>query len=152
MTTSLQEDGGLPPGSLAVFAIVAAFAVANIYYMQPLLNMVKKDFGVSDFLANTAATTNQIGYAAGLFLILPLGDLLERRKIILVNCAVLVISLLGVAFALNIYAVMFFSLITGVASVMPQILLPIVSQFSEPEKKNQNTGIVISGILIGVLI
>jgi predicted MFS family arabinose efflux permease len=113
--------------------------------------MVKDDFGVSAFAADALSTVTQVGYAAGLFFLVPLGDMVQRRKIIMVNCAALVASLLVTAVAPRFVVVAVFSFIIGAASVMPQILLPIASQFSEPANKERNTGIVLSGILVGVL-
>ena len=89
MKQSLKENGGLPASILWTLAIVAGVSVANIYYIQPLLNMIRHELGISEFRTNLIAMVTQIGYAAGLLFITPLGDLYQRKKIILVNFTVL---------------------------------------------------------------
>ncbi len=93
----------------------------------------------------------QIGYALGLLFIVPLGDLYQRKKIILTNFILLIFSLIAIAVAPNIYIIWGASFITGVCSMIPQIFVPIASQFSRPENKGRNVGIVISGLLTGIL-
>ena len=104
MKQSLKENGGLPASILWTLAIVAGVSVANIYYIQPLLNMIRHELGISEFRTNLIAMVTQIGYAAGLLFITPLGDLYQRKKIILVNFFVLIFSLLTIALADNIHA------------------------------------------------
>ena len=97
MNAELKENAGLPAHILWTLAIVAGISVANLYYNQPLLNLMRADLGVSDFQANLIAMITQIGYALGLLFIVPLGDLYRRKKIILVNFFLLVFALLTMA-------------------------------------------------------
>ena len=106
MKQSLKENGGLPASILWTLAIVAGVSVANIYYIQPLLNMIRHELGISEFRTNLIAMVTQIGYAAGLLFITPLGDLYQRKKIILVNFFVLIFSLLTIALADNIHLIL----------------------------------------------
>ena len=103
MKQPLKENGGLPASILWTLAIVAGISVANIYYVQPLLNMIRHELGISEFRTNLIAMVTQIGYAAGLLFITPLGDLYQRKKIILANFLVLIFSLLTIALAHNIH-------------------------------------------------
>lgn len=151
MNVELKENGGLPARILWTLAIVAGVSVANIYYNQPLLNVIGHDLGVSEFSSNLIAMITQIGYAVGLLCIVPLGDLCRRKNIVLVNFCVLVLSLLVIACSANIYVIWAASFLTGVGSMIPQIFVPIASQFSRPEHKGRNVGIVISGLLTGIL-
>lgn len=151
MNAELKENAGLPAHILWTLAIVAGISVANLYYNQPLLNLMRADLGISDFQANLIAMITQIGYALGLLFIVPLGDLYRRKKIILVNFLLLVFALLTMAMAENIYTVWAASLVTGVCSMIPQIFVPIASQYSRPEHKGRNVGVVISGLLTGIL-
>lgn len=151
MKKELKENGGLPASILWTLAIVAGISVANIYYNQPLLNLMRHDLGVSEFQTNLIAMITQVGYALGLLFIVPLGDLYHRKNIILTNFAVLIFSLLAIAWAPNIYVVWGASLLTGMGSMIPQIFVPIASQFSRPENKGRNVGVVISGLLTGIL-
>lgn len=151
MNVELKENGGLPARILWTLAIVAGVSVANIYYNQPLLNVIGHDLGVSEFSSNLIAMITQVGYAVGLLCIVPLGDLCRRKNIVLVNFCVLVFSLLVIACSANIYVIWAASFLTGVGSMIPQIFVPIASQFSRPEHKGRNVGIVISGLLTGIL-
>ena len=147
----LKENGGLPAPILWTLAIVAGASVANLYYNQPLLNLMRQDLGVSEFKTNLIAMITQVGYALGLLFIVPLGDLYQRKHIIIVNFSLLVGSLLLMASSTDIWLVWAASLVTGVCSMIPQIFVPIASQFSRPENKGRNVGIVISGLLTGIL-
>ena len=151
MKQILKENGGLPASILWTLAIVAGISVANLYYNQPLLNMIRHELGVSEFETNLIAMVTQIGYALGLLFIVPLGDLYQRKRIILTSFSILIVSLLVIAMAPNIHVILCASLLTGICSVMPQIFIPIASQFSRPENKGRNVGIVVSGLLTGIL-
>lgn len=151
MKTELKENGGIPAHILWTLAIVAGISVANLYYNQPLLNLMRDDLDTTDFRANLIAMVTQGGYALGLLFIVPLGDLFHRKKIILLNFAVLVAALCAMAAARDIYTVWGGSLLTGICSVVPQIFVPIASQYSRPEHKGRNVGLVISGLLTGIL-
>ena len=147
MKAELKENGGLPAHILWTLAIVAGISVANLYYNQPLLNVIRHELGVSEFKTNLIAMITQVGYALGLLFIVPLGDLYQRKKIILINFTLLIFSLIAIATAPNIYIIWGASLITGICSMIPQIFVPIASQFSRPENKGRNVGVVISGLL-----
>lgn len=151
MKYELKENGGLPAVMLWTLAIVAGISVANLYYNQPLLNLIRNDLQATEFQANLISMITQVGYAIGLFFIVPLGDLYHRKRIILTNFTLLAISLLAIATAKQIYQVWAASLVTGICSMIPQIFVPIASQFSRPERKGRNVGIVISGLLTGIL-
>lgn len=151
MKQPLKENEGLPASILWTLAIVAGISVANLYYNQPLLNMIRHELGVSEFKTNLIAMVTQIGYAIGLLFIVPLGDLYQRKKIILTNFILLIFSLLTIALAKDINLILIASFVTGVCSMIPQIFIPIASQFSRPENKGRNVGIVISGLLTGIL-
>jgi len=151
MRKIFRENEGLPFPVLIMLAVIAGMTVANLYYNQPLLNMIRHEFGVTEFMANFISMITQAGYAVGLLLIVPLGDMIRRRTIILSNFGILIIALLGIALAPNIYYVWVASLFTGICSVMPQMFVPIASQISTPETKGRNIGFIISGLLTGIL-
>lgn len=151
MKQILKENGGLPASILWTLAIVAGISVANLYYNQPLLNMIRQELDVSEFKTNLISMVTQIGYALGLLFIVPLGDLFQRKHIILTNFSILILSLLIIAIAPNIQIILVASLFTGICSMIPQIFIPIASQFSRPENKGRNVGIVVSGLLTGIL-
>ncbi|MBM6865261.1 MFS transporter [Bacteroides caecigallinarum] len=151
MKQKLIENQGIPGYLLLILAIISGLAVANLYYNQPLLNDICRDLKVSEFTANLIPMVTQIGYALGLLFIIPLGDLYSKRRIIVINFSLLSISMLSIALSESIWFVLASSLVTGICSVMPQIFIPIASQFSRPEDKSKNVGILVSGLLTGIL-
>lgn len=151
MKQKLIENQGISGYLLLILAIISGLAVANLYYNQPLLNDICRDLRVSEFTANLIPMVTQIGYALGLLFIIPLGDLYSRRRIIVINFSLLSISMLSIALSESIWFVLASSLVTGICSVMPQIFIPIASQFSRSEDKSKNVGILVSGLLTGIL-
>lgn len=151
MVKYLEENKGIPASLLWGLAIISGIAVANLYYNQPLLNRISEDLRISEFTANMVPMTTQIGYALGLLFIIPLGDLYERRKIVVINFALLTLSMFFIAVSPDIRFILFASLVTGICSVMSQVFIPVVSQFSKPENKARNVGILVSGLLTGIL-
>ena len=149
MKQELKENGGLPAHILWTLAIVAGVSVANLYYNQPLLNIMRHELEVSEFKTNLIAMITQIGYALGLLFIVPLGDL-YRRKFNDPATSVLYTPA-WTAERDSVYIIWAASLITGICSMIPQIFVPIASQFSRPENKGRNVGVVISGLLTGIL-
>ena len=107
MKYELKENQGIPAPLLALMAVATGLSVANCYYNQPLLGSMARDFGISDFAASMVATLTQIGYVAGLVFIIPLGDLVSRKKLILTNYIVSACALLVIALAPNIHWVFF---------------------------------------------
>ena len=151
MKYELRENQGIPAPLLALMAVATGLSVANCYYNQPLLGSMAKDFGVSDFSASMVATLTQIGYVIGLVFVIPLGDLVSRKGLILTNYIVSSCALLAIALAPNIYWVWGASLLAGASSVMPQFFIPLVSYNSAPDHKVRNVGIIQSCLLIGIL-
>lgn len=148
---TLEENKGIPASLLWTLAIISGIAVANLYYNQPLLNRMSEELHVSEFTANLIPMTTQIGYALGLLFIIPLGDLYKRRNIVVVNFALLSLSMFAIAVSPDIHFILAASLVTGICSVMPQVFIPIASQFSLPENKARNVGMLVSGLLTGIL-
>lgn len=151
MKHTLQENQGIPKGLLYTLATIAGISVANLYYNQPLLDIIRIDLKCSEMDTNHIALLTQIGYALGLLFIIPLGDLYSRKRIILTNFSLLVLSLLTIALAPNIHIIHAASIITGACSVIPQIFVPLAAQYSEPKNKGKNVGFIVSGLLTGIL-
>lgn len=152
MLPQKENDGQyLKKSTLWLMAIGAGLVVANNYYNQPLLGMIAKEFGVSGAATSKVAMFTQVGYAAGLLLIIPLGDMFKRKRIILIDFIFILISLLVFAFSQSLSVMIVASFFIGLTSVVPQIFVPIASQLSAPEEKGRNVGIVMGGLLIGIL-
>ena len=144
MKQILKENGGLPASILWTLAIVAGISVANLYYNQPLLNMIRHELGVSEFETNLIAMVTQIGYALGLLFIVPLGDLYQRKRIILTSFSILIVSLLVIAMAPNIHVILCASLLTGICSDATNIhpdSFPVLTSGKQREKcRNRRIG------------
>jgi predicted MFS family arabinose efflux permease len=147
----LKENGGIPRSMMIMMAVMAGLTVANLYYNQPLLEKIRYDLGTSDVLANLITVVTQIGYAMGLFFVIPSGDLYSRRKLLVTSMIIAALMAVVISLSSNIYVIWAASVFLGAFSVVPQFFLPIASQFSKPENKARNMGYVLSGLLIGIL-
>jgi Arabinose efflux permease len=151
MKRILHENQGLPKSVLWFMTIGAGLVVANLYYNQPLLGMMGREFNVSESKANLISMFTQVGYALGLLFIVPLGDMFKRRPVLAFDFLLLVLALLGIAVSSSIGLALFASLFIGICSIVPQMFVPIAAQLSTPETKGKNIGIVMSGLLTGIL-
>lgn len=132
-------------------AVIAGLTVANCYYNQPLLEMIRHDIGVSQHEANLITVVTQTGYALGLCFLIPMGDLYSRRRIIVVNMTVAAMMAIVIAVAHKVWLIWGASLLLGASSVIPQFFIPIAGQYSEKKNKSRNMGVVLSGLLTGIL-
>lgn len=148
----MKTDGGIPGGIIFALAVIAGISVANLYYNQPLLETIRQDLDISLSQSSRITLFTQIGYAGGLFFIIPLADLVSRKKIIISNFLILIFSLTAIAVSRNIHVIHAASFITGACSVIPQIFIPLTAQYSLPVNKERNVGIVLSGLLSGILV
>lgn len=139
-------------GLIALFAIATGQAVASNYLAQPLLEAIRRDFGVTAGLAGLIVTVAQLGYAVGLVLLLPLGDLFERRRLITALAAITAVFLAAAALAPSIGLFLAAAGLIGFTSVMAQILVPFAAGFSPEDERGRVVGIVMSGLLLGILL
>ena len=147
----LRENKGIERSLLLTMAVIAGLTVANCYYNQPLLEMIRHDMGVSQHEANLITVVTQIGYALGLCFLIPMGDLYSRRRIIVINMSIAAVMAVFIAFSQRVWIVWGASLLLGACSVIPQFFIPIAGQYSEKKNKGRNMGIVLSGLLTGIL-
>ncbi len=136
---------------LYLMSISAGLVVANIYYNQPLLNLISQNLGISQASASNVALATQLGYAVGLLIIIPLGDKFSNKLILKYDFLILVISLLVTAVASNIIILIASSFLIGFASVIPQLFVPMAARLSDEAHRGRAIGIVMSGLLIGIL-
>lgn len=110
-------------GMVMLFAFCCGAIVANIYYAQPIIELIAPDIGLTPAMASLIVSLTQIGYALGLFFLVPLGDLLENRKLMIATTVVAIASLLGAAFTEQPNLFLLVSLLIGFSSVSVQILI-----------------------------
>jgi predicted MFS family arabinose efflux permease len=141
----------LTPGLVRLMAAGAGLCVASNYFAQPLLAMFAHEFGISPAHAALLVTVTQLGYIAGLVFLVPLGDLVERRRL-LVGCTALnTVLLAAMGFAPNFHALMAISVLLGTATVAAQILVPLSADLAPPLRRGRVVSSVMSGLLIGIL-
>ncbi|NRY61731.1 MFS transporter [Clostridium beijerinckii] len=137
---------------ILVMSIACGLTVANLYYIQPLLGDIAKTFHVDQLSIGFAAMLTQIGYAIGMIFILPLGDIKEKRNLIVIMLLFSVISLMSMFFSSNIYILTISSFAVGFTSIIPQLIIPLAAQLSNPQQRGQTIGTIMSGLLIGILL
>jgi predicted MFS family arabinose efflux permease len=135
-----------------VLATACGLAVANVYFAQPILDLLAASFHTSQSAATTAVTAVQIGYALGLVLLLPMGDLIENRRLTSVMLTVTAASLVVAGTAQNLGVFLVASVLVGVTSVVAQILIPFAAHLAPEARRGRIVGWVGSGLLLGILL
>ena len=145
-------DAAVPRGMTFLLAATCGLIVANLYYAQPLAGPISASLGLSHAGAGLIVTMTQLGYGAGLLFIVPLGDLVENRRLILAVTALATVALLGAALAPTAGAFMLAALLIGVGSVAVQILVPYAAHLAPEAKRGQVVGNVMSGLMLGIML
>ena len=153
MTTATGADAApeISRRLVLLLAVACGAAVANLYYVQPLLSLLGHAFGVSDSTAGLLVTCSQVGYVVGLALLVPLGDLLERRRLIsrvLLGAAAAAAACAAAPSFLVLAAAL---AALGTLSVVAMIVVPLAASLAGPQQRGQVVGTVMSGLLIGIL-
>jgi predicted MFS family arabinose efflux permease len=139
-------------GIILTMAVACGMTVANLYYAQPLLALMASSFRVSQGRAAALVTATQLGYACGLAFLVPLGDMVEKRRLACRTLLILAVVLFVAAFSpwFTLFFVM--SLGIGVTSVVVQILIPFAADLVPAQQRGKYVGRVVSGSLLGVLL
>lgn len=143
---------GISRGLTLLFAIAGGAAVANLYWAQPLLDFIAGDLDTSTSVAGWLVTATQIGYALGILLIVPLGDVLDRRRLVPLMTLLGAVALVGCALAPSIGVLLVAITALGATTVSGQILTPLAGDLAEDARRGQVVGTVASGMLIGILL
>ena len=133
-------------------AIATGLAVASNYYPQPLLETIARAFSLSVNQAGFIVTIAQLGYACGLMFIVPLGDMFARRNLIVLMTLLSAAGLLITAMAPTLTIMLVGTALTGLFSVVAQILVPLAATLAEPERRGKVVGLIMSGLLLGILL
>lgn len=135
-----------------LFAAACGLAVANVYYAQPLLDSLAAQFGISHSSVGMVITVTQICYAIGLILLVPLGDLLNRRRLIPGMMLISVAALVVVGTAANRGILLGGMAVVGLLAVVTQVLVAYAATLAAPESRGRVVGVVTSGVVIGILL
>ena len=150
--TKEKPATGLSRFLVLLFAVACGLSAANLYYAQPVLDTIARGFGTSSATAGLIVSFSQVGYAAGLAFLVPVGDLVSRRRLIPLVMIVTAASLVVTAVSPDIGLLIGVSLIVGAGSVAAQILVPMAASLASDERRGQVVGTVMSGLLIGILL
>ncbi len=150
-STSLPEKT-ISPLLTFMFAAACGLVAANLYYGQPLAGPISQSLGFTPAATGLIVTLTQIGYGLGLLLIVPLGDLLENRKLVLTLVALSAAALVGAAFAWSPSLFLLASLCIGLASVAVQVLVPFAAHMAPDASRGAVVGNVMSGLLCGIML
>lgn len=135
-----------------LFAIACGLAVANIYYAQPLLDAISNEFGITHSSVGIVITITQVCYALGLLLLVPLGDLLNRRWLIAGQMLASVLALIVVGTAPTSMVLFIGIAAVGLLAVVTQTLVAFAATLAAPAERGRAVGVVTSGIVIGILL
>lgn len=152
----MKQTQGEPPGLsrriVYLMAVGSGLTVANIYYSQPLLQQMAENLGVTESHMGYIPALTQAGYALGLLLFVPLGDLFDRRRLLVALLAAAVLTLIGVALAPNYPLLAAASFSVGLVGIGPQLLVPFAAHLAHPSERGKVVGSVMSGLLVGILL
>ncbi|QXB75973.1 MFS transporter [Enterobacter asburiae] len=149
MTKTTQ---GLSPALILLMSVATGLAVASNYYAQPLLDTIARAFNLSASSAGFIVTAAQLGYAAGLLFLVPLGDMFERRMLIVSMTLLAAGGMLTTASSQSLTMMIVGTALTGLFSVVAQILVPLAATLASPEKRGKVVGTIMSGLLLGILL
>jgi predicted MFS family arabinose efflux permease len=148
-----QEDGSpvLSQGQVLAMALTTGVTVANLYYNQPILAEIAASLGAKEVEAGYLPVLTQAAYAVGLFFLAPLGDMIDRKKLVLILQGMLCLSLAGITFVHTLPLLYVASFFIGLFSVSVQIILPMAAALAARNAKGKVVGMVFTGTLIGIL-
>jgi predicted MFS family arabinose efflux permease len=146
------RDADVPPWLVVLLAVACGLIVANIYYAQPLVGPISRDMAISPKAAGLIVTMTQVGYGIGLLLVVPLGDVFENRRLVLIIMAVAALALAGAAFASHALPFFAAALFIGLGSVAVQVLVPYAAHLSPEAVRGRVVGNVMSGLMFGIML
>ncbi|WP_266352869.1 MFS transporter [Kaistia algarum] len=141
----------MTPALTFLFALACGAIAANLYYAQPLIALIGPDVGLSPHVASLIVTLTQIGYGFGLVLLVPLGDVIENKRLIISSVCVTTVALVLITLAPNSALFLVAALFIGVASSAIQMLVPMAASMTDESTRGRTVGNVMSGLMVGIL-
>jgi predicted MFS family arabinose efflux permease len=137
--------------TILLLATACGLIVANIYYAQPLIGPIAESLGLAPQAAGLIVTMSQIGYGAGLLFLVPLGDLVENRRLVVVCVALSAVALGSAALASSPAAFLAGAFAIGLGSAAVQIVVPLAAHLAPDAIRGRVVGAVMSGLMIGIM-
>ncbi|WP_233469391.1 MULTISPECIES: MFS transporter [Enterobacter] len=151
--TSALPSADMPRSMVWLFATASGLSVANVYYAQPLLDALANDFGISHAAVGGVVTATQIGCALALLLVVPLGDKVDRRRLMAAQLIALVVALVSVSMAQSSSALLIGMLATGMlGTAMTQGLIAYAASAASPHEQGRVVGAAQGGVFTGLLL
>ena len=145
------DNHELSSARILMLAIICCIVVANIYFNQSVLNLIAGSFPNEWGAVSLIPMVTQVGYAVGLFFLIPLGDYIERQRLILRQAQVLFLAMIGMMLSPTATVLVFFSFLTGMAATVAQQIVPLAASLSRTSARGKTVGTVMSGVLAGIL-
>ncbi|WIE83204.1 MFS transporter [Curtobacterium sp. MCPF17_021] len=148
----MTSEHRMSTGRTLLFAVAGGAAVGNLYWSQPLLDDIASSLGTSASLAGLLVTLTQVGYALGILLVVPLGDVLDRRRLIPWVLVASAVALLLAAIAPSFVTLLVALALVGLTTVAGQLLIPLAGDLADPAQRGRVVGTIASGVLTGILV
>ena len=148
----MTAGAGMTPARTLLFAVAGGAAVGNLYWAQPLLDDIASSLDTSAAVAGLLVTLTQVGYALGILLVVPLGDVLDRRRLIPGVLVASAVALLFAAVAPSFAVLLVALALVGLTTVAGQLLIPLAGDLADPSSRGRVVGTIASGVLTGILV
>ncbi|HIE9779174.1 TPA: MFS transporter [Klebsiella pneumoniae] len=146
-----SDNHELSSTRILMLGIICCIVVANIYFNQSVLNLIAGSFPNEWGAVSLIPMVTQVGYAVGLFFLIPLGDYIERQRLILRQAQVLFLAMIGMMLSPTATVLVFFSFLTVMAATVAQQIVPLAASLSRTSARGKTVGTVMSGVLAGIL-
>lgn len=157
MTTRVVEgedvyETSISPALTFLLATACGLIAANLYYGQPLAGIIGAELGLSAGATGLIVTLTQIGYGVGLLFVVPLGDLVENRRLVVSTVSMAVLALLAAAFAPHAAPFLIAAFLVGISSVAVQVIVPYAAHMAPHAVRGRVVGNVMSGLMAGIML
>lgn len=151
-THRTSPAGEISTGTTLLLALACGVVVANLYYVQPIVGILSRAYGLDVSTSGALVTVTQVGYATGLLLIVPLGDIVENRHLILSLLAALFVAVVAAAIAPSAALFLLASFVIGISASAVQVIVPFAGHLSSDARRGRVVGNVVSGLLFGIML
>jgi predicted MFS family arabinose efflux permease len=152
MYSQVSHESGLPKWLIILLATSIGVIAANLYYAQPLVALISRSLGIPAEAAGLVVTLTQLGYGIGVLGLVPLGDMIETRSLVVTMIAFAICGLLGLAFATHPTPYFIAAFATGLGSAGVQVIVPYAAHFASDAKRGQVIGMMTSGLMLGIML